>query len=114
MAKLTALRPRQFTNLSRYRIYNQIVDSKTKSVYLESSNNINIVHNGSVYHTVEASEENRLDIISNIYYGTPSLYWAIAMANNIIDPMIVVKGTVLRIPSYESLFVTGGPLIRRG
>ena len=87
---------------------------KTKSVYLESSNNINIVHDGSVYHTVEASEENRLDIISNIYYGTPSLYWAIAMANNIIDPMIVVKGTVLRIPSYESLFVTGGPLIRRG
>ena len=63
---------------------------------------------------VEASEENRLDIISNIYYGTPSLYWAIAMANNIIDPMVVVKGTVLRIPSYESLFVTGGPLIRRG
>lgn len=114
MAKLTTLRPRQFTNLSRYRIYNQIVDYTTKSVYLESTNNVDIIRGGSVYHTVEASEENRLDIISNIYYGTPSLYWAIAMANNIIDPMVIVKGTVLRIPSYESLFVTGGPLIRRG
>lgn len=114
MARLTAIRPRQYTVLSRYRIYNQIVDSQTKDVYLESPNKINIIKDGSVYHTVEASEENRLDIISNIYYGTPTFYWAIAMANNIIDPMIVVKGTILRIPSYESLFVTGGPLIKRG
>ena len=35
------------------------------------------------------------------------------MANNILDPLVIVTGTVLKIPSYESLFKTGGPLISR-
>ena len=103
MARLIYASPRKYSTLSRYGIYNQIVDTDNNNAYLESINKI------------ELNSDNELfDIISNTYYGTPNLYWAIAMANNILDPMIVVRGTVLKIPSYESLYKTGGPLIRRG
>lgn len=113
MRKLTYIPPRQYKHLSRYSIYNQIADSLNGSTYLESVNPINLNSENRVFHVVETSEENRLDIISKKYYGTPTLYWAIAMANNIIDPTVVFVGTILEIPSYESLYDIGGPLVRR-
>lgn len=105
-------KPRVYNTTSRYGIYRQIIDRSTNIQYLESANNISIEDQNSSLHIVEPHEENRLDIISQLYFGTPNFFWAIAMANNIIDPMIVNKGTVLKIPSYSSLFVSGGPLIR--
>lgn len=114
MSKLIYASPRAYKTMSRYGIYNQIVDTENSTAYLESPNSINISSDQELFHVVDPTEENRLDIISNIYYGTPNLYWAIAMANNILDPMVIVRGTVLKIPSYESLYKTGGPLIRRG
>lgn len=108
-------KPRQFNDVSRYTTNRQIVDKETTDTYLESMNKIKLFDDGhSIYHMVEKGESGRLDIISNHYYGTPTFYWAIAYANNIIDPLVVVEGTLLRIPSYESLFITGGPLISRG
>lgn len=106
--------PRDYKTLSRYSIYKQIIDTTNNNTYLESPNKFNISDTDTMYHVVSNTEENRLDIISSIYYNTPTLYWAIAEANNIIDPSVVVKGTILKIPSYESLYTTGGPLIRRG
>lgn len=114
MARLIYASPRKYSTLSRYGMYNQIVDTDNNNAYLESTNKIELNSDNELFHVVDPTEENRLDIISNTYYGTPNLYWAIAMANNILDPMIVVRGTVLKIPSYESLYKTGGPLIRRG
>ena len=110
---LSYLSPRNYSNMSRYSIYNQILDSKNNNIYLESYNKTYISTDNSILHIVEPNEEGRLDIISNKYYGTPNRYWGIAIANDIIDPLVIVAGTVLRIPSYESLFETGGPLIRR-
>ena len=106
--------PRQYKQISRYGIYRQITDSVESVTYLESVNDIKIHSDTSRYHVVEPGEQNRLDIISRKYYGTPTLYWVIAMANNIIDPTVVVTGSILEIPSYESLNENGGPLIRRG
>lgn len=50
------------------------------------------------YHTVQ--EEQRLDIISKIYYGTVDHQWIIAEANDLeLWPSDVNVGQVLRIPN---------------
>lgn len=52
--------------------------------------------------------ENRLDLISNNFYGTPNLWWVIAMVNDINDPMLGVDiGTKLRIPTKTRLANAG-------
>jgi hypothetical protein len=51
------------------------------------------------YHIVEPLEANRLDLIANKYYENSNLWWMIALANNIIDPSIILEGRLLRIPS---------------
>lgn len=55
---------------------------------------------------------NRLDIISSKFYQTPIFWWAIAQANKEImfDPMNIPLGTVLRIPSIQTLYEPGGVL----
>lgn len=54
--------------------------------------------------TVRGAEGGRLDSISNMFYGTPSLWWVIARANNIQDPLLdIAQGTNLRIPSRTRL-----------
>lgn len=111
MAKLIYSGKRNYEHLSRYSPYRTIVNTKNSVTYLESPNQyIYITEHDTVYHVVEANQEGRLDIISNIYYGTPAYFWAIAGANNIIDPLTIVAGTVLLIPSIESLYRSGAPL----
>jgi len=45
----------------------------------------------------------RLDLLANKYYGDRSLWWVIAVANNINDASFYVKeGLQLRIPSNLS------------
>ena len=47
---------------------------------------------------VITQEGDRLDILANAYYGTPTLWWFLARANN-LKTMNVTPGTSLRIPS---------------
>ena len=50
-------------------------------------------------YTVPARQAGRLDLIANAFYGTTELWWVIADANNMTDPMTELPaGTVLRIP----------------
>lgn len=44
----------------------------------------------------------RPDLISNLAYGTPDLWWVIYEFNGIKDPLFELQtGTVLRIPSID-------------
>ena len=45
-----------------------------------------------------AQEGDRLDRLAVVFYGTPSLWWYIARANN-LNSMNVTAGTKLRVPS---------------
>jgi hypothetical protein len=84
--------------------------SKNKS-FFESVNSFQCATDSdTVYHVVEQNQEGRLDMIADLYYNNPSYYWIIAWANNLIDPMTVVAGTILLIPSIDSLYAKGGPL----
>ena len=111
MAKLLYGGKRNFDHVSRYAPYRTIVNTQQNQTYFESINQFTYRTNSdTIYHVVEANQEGRLDIISNIYFGTPSYFWAIAAANNIIDPLTIIAGTVLLIPSIDSLYLKGAPL----
>lgn len=89
---------REYDKQSRYQVL-RVIESD-KNSYLETYNKVEVpVTTGDSYHVVSESEVNRLDIISNYYYGTPNNWWMIALANNFIDPFIVNEGVMLRIPS---------------
>lgn len=88
--------------MSRYSVLRLIEDNK--EIYLETANLARIpVTDVDNYHVVKEKEVNRLDLISNLYYGTPNYWWMIAQANNLIDPLVVNKGTMLRIPSMMTM-----------
>lgn len=64
------------------------------------------------YHRVNIHETTRLDILAHQYYKNPLLWWVIAQANDIYDPFISLEpGTLIRIPSLESLYGNGGILL---
>lgn len=103
-------KPRKYDHVSRYGKYRQILTDEN-TVYTETFNDSIIDQtDNDKFHTVLKEQENRLDIIANIYYKDPSMYWVIALANKLIDPFIVDVGSILRIPAYTSLYKFGGVL----
>ena len=56
---------------------------------------------------VDKGFENRIDLISHEVYGTSMLWWAIAVMNNIENPLEVKAGLVLRIPTIRSINSSG-------
>jgi len=106
-------KPRVYSNLSRYSIYRQIIDSNNDT-YLETANQYVIkTSETDVYHEVQPNEENRLDIIAYKYYNNAEYFWVIAMANSIVDPFVIKRGDILRIPALSSLMEWKGPLYGR-
>lgn len=55
------------------------------------------------YYTLKATEAGRLDMVSTAYYGVPDYWWAIAYASNILDPLTVQEGTLVRIPPIATV-----------
>ena len=102
-----------YKNVCRYKNLRTLQD-ETGKIYHETwfQKFIN-KSNADEYFIVTKIEEDRLDIISYKYYNTPKYWWVIAMANDIIDPLCVRRGTILRIPKFNSLFDIDGPLYGR-
>ena len=106
-------KPRNYKHISRYGIYRQIIDNNNNA-YTETVNATPVAESDNDnYHEVLKEEENRLDIISNKYYGTPEFYWAIALANGYVDPFYVKEGTIIRVPSFSDLLQWKGALYNR-
>ena len=59
------------------------------------------IKNDEIY--VASQTGDRLDLLSNQYYGSPAYWWIIANANNIHDGKLGLKdGTILRIPKNHT------------
>jgi hypothetical protein len=57
---------------------------------------------------VTLAGERRLDLISQLHYGTPELWWVVALVNNLIDPIAgVASGADIRIPLRSRLSALG-------
>lgn len=107
--KYTEVDPTEFP-YSRYRKLDRITNAEG-DYFVETYEELNIPQtNSDKFHEVKAGEDNRLDLIAYKYYRNPSLWWVIAEANNIIDPIKVEVGEVLRIPPRETIFGYGGVL----
>lgn len=92
----------EYKRVSRYQAL-RVIESLT-STYLETFNQVPVPESsGDSYHVVSPDEVNRLDIISYNFYGSSSYWWAIALANNLIDPFVINEGVMLRIPSLATL-----------
>lgn len=105
------LSPRVYKDISRYKNVRRIQDESTGKIYHETMNQYLVDESkDDIIFEVNVETENRLDMISQIYYTTPKYWWVIAQANYIIDPFDVPYGTRLRIPSLTSLYNEGGIL----
>jgi hypothetical protein len=59
------------------------------------------------FYRVQAGEVNRLGLIAQKFYGSRQLWWVIALANQIHDPVAEIEvNTELRIPNRRYLFET--------
>lgn len=58
-------------------------------------------HSSDLFHVV--SDVDRIDLIAYKYYHDVRLWWIIAEMNNILNPLELISGTTLRIPSYDRI-----------
>lgn len=55
------------------------------------------------YREVVITESQRLDVLAGIEYGDATLWWVVAAASNIGWGLQVPPGTLIKIPTLESL-----------
>lgn len=95
---------------SRYRSLYQLT-TPAQQTYLQTFELFTIPQTPQdQFHYVEPAEVNRLDLIAFKYYKLPQLWWVIAIANSITNPLSVPVATQLRIPSTHTLYQFGGIL----
>ena len=105
------LKPRTYTNNSRYGKLRRLHDDEKNKMVHENWNQRYIpLSNQDTYYTVTIETENRLDMISQEIYNTPRYWWVLALANYLTDPFDVPVGTTLRVPPITSLYNGGGIL----
>ena len=79
----------EYNKTSRYQVL-RVIDNEGDR-YLETYNQVEIPETpDDIYHLIKKSEEGRLDIVSYNFYGTPTFWWVIALANNIINPFFSI------------------------
>lgn len=101
----------EFEEASRYQVLRVIEEDET---YLETFNQIKIpVTSNDTYHIVRHDEVNRLDIIAQRNYSNFKFWWAIALANDFIDPFTVNEGVMLRIPALSTLISVSNKILTR-
>lgn len=83
---------------SKYKHLDRIVYDTGEEIIETADRIVFEPSNEDEFWSVQAGFENRLDLISYKFYGSPLYWWAIAAASNIYNPLDVAVGTVLRIP----------------
>jgi hypothetical protein len=52
---------------------------------------------------IQTTSPDRLDKLSQSFYGTPDLWWAIAAINSIKGTYVVPSNTIIRIPTRDRI-----------
>jgi hypothetical protein len=89
-------------NLSRFSKTPVVKDGNKERNYIRK-NIDSTVHPTDIYHTVQATD--RIDLLSYRYFGRSDLWWVIADYNMLFFPLVLEEGSILRIPSYEHLYM---------
>lgn len=107
---------RDYNHISRYRGLRQIIHNPNNTddrfVALETPNPF-VTHNQNVkYYEVHPTEENRLDLIANKFYGNPNYGWIISYFNGIPDGYTVHSGQKLMIPNAVTDLFSKGEILQ--
>ena len=87
---------------NRYQYSTTLTNKYTKKKYLGSLIYPKIKPNNNDMYVI-SQQSDRLDILASKYYGDQSLWWIIAIANNLNDASLSIEpGTQMRIPSNLS------------
>ena len=102
----------EYNHISRYRGLRRVIhspqDVPSRFISLETPNAFITSNLKVIWHEVEATEENRLDLIAYKYLGSPTYSWVIAYFNQIEDGFTCRLGQQLMIPkSVTDLMQTG-------
>ena len=85
--------------MNRYDTFSEILTSEDGVSYESSLCFMDYLYTGKiVYHKVQESEVNRLDLIAWKYFFDPSQWYPIALYNGLRDPLTLPLGTELAIP----------------
>ena len=102
---------KEYDYISRYRNLRQVnhlPDSPNRYTTHEITNPVVTNNLDIIYHVVELSEENRLDLIANKFLGSATYSWVIAYFNQIEDGYSVTEGQTIIIPkTITDLFSEG-------
>jgi len=86
-------------------LYSKVMVDDNKELDLLDSKIPNFEFNSYTTFTVPQFAEGRIDIISFIKYDNVNLWWMIAQANEIIDPLTeLYMGRVLLIPDLSEYY----------
>jgi hypothetical protein len=101
-----------FGHISRYRGLRRIIhspqDTSDRFISLETPNAFVSSNLSVIWHEVESTEENRLDLIAYKYLGSTEYSWVISYFNQIEDGFTCRLGQKLMIPnSVMDLMQTG-------
>ena len=99
---------------SRYDLKEQLLLNDYKIVIrnMKSGDMIPSDLSNTTPHKIQPEEQFRPDIVANTYYEDPRLAWVILAANGMSDIFQFNSNQIILIPSYTSLFMTGGVLAR--
>lgn len=87
---------------NRYQYSTTLTNKYTKKKYLGSVLYPKIKPNDNDMYII-SQQSDRLDILANKYYNDESLWWIIAVANNLNDASLSIQpGIQMRIPSNVS------------
>jgi hypothetical protein len=87
---------------NRYQYSATLTNKYTKKKYLGSVLYPKIKPNDNDMYII-SQQSDRLDILANKYYSDPSLWWVIAVANNLNNASLSIEpGIQMRIPSNVS------------
>ena len=87
---------------NRYQYSTTLTNKYTKKKYLGSVIYPKIKPNDNDMYVI-SQQSDRLDILASKYYNDQSLWWIIAVANNLNDASLSIEpGTQMRIPSNVS------------
>ncbi len=98
---------------NRYQYSETLTTKETKKKYLESTIYPKIKPtNEDIY--IIATQSDRLDLLAAKYYGDPTYWWIISVANNLNDASLAIEsGKQLRIPGNISTVLTEFERINR-
>ncbi len=98
---------------NRYQYSETLTTKETKKKYLESTIYPKIKPtNEDIY--IISTQSDRLDLLAAKYYGDPTYWWIISVANNLNDASLAIEsGKQLRIPGNISTVLTEFERINR-